>query len=162
MSIRTLEGQLDARGLSFDLIVSRFNDFITGRLLEGAIDTLRRHGASDEDLQIVRVPGAWELPFAARRLAKVESPADAILCLGTVIRGSTDHYQYVAAEATKGIASVSMETGVPIILGVLTVDTIEQAIERAGTKMGNKGADAAMAAIEMASLFHTMDEQRDI
>ncbi|MEJ2671914.1 MAG: 6,7-dimethyl-8-ribityllumazine synthase [Deltaproteobacteria bacterium] len=150
--MRNLEGKLNAAGLKFALIVSRFNAFITERLLEGALDCLRRQGADEDSLTLVRVPGAWEIPVAAKRLA--QPPAyDAIICLGAVIRGSTPHFDYVAAEVSKGIAQVSLESGVPIGFGILTTDTLEQAIERAGTKAGNKGFAAAEAAIEMVNLF---------
>lgn len=151
--MRQIEGHYDAKGLKIDLIVARFNEFISNRLLEGALDCLRRHGASDEDLTIYRVPGAFEIPYLAQRLARRQPPPDAIICLGAVIRGGTDHYQYVAEGMARGISRVSLDTGVPVILGVLTTDTIEQAIERAGTKAGNKGADAALTAIELANLF---------
>lgn len=151
--MRQIEGHYDAKGLKIDLIVARFNEFISNRLLEGALDCLRRHGASDEDLTIYRVPGAFEIPYLAQRLARRQPPPDAIICLGAVIRGGTDHYQYVAEGMARGISRVSLDTGVPVIFGVLTTDTIEQAIERAGTKAGNKGADAALTAIELANLF---------
>ncbi|MCX8036769.1 MAG: 6,7-dimethyl-8-ribityllumazine synthase [Candidatus Sumerlaeia bacterium] len=151
--MKQIEGHYDARGLKIDLIVSRFNDFISSHLLDGALDCLRRHGARDEDLTVYRVPGSFEIPYLAARLADRKPKPDAIICLGAVIRGATDHYQYVADGMTRGIQRVAMDSGVPVILGVLTTDTIEQAIERAGTKSGNKGADAALAAIEMATLF---------
>ena len=146
------EGKLDAKGFKFGLVVSRFNSFISDRLLEGAVDALLRHGAEDKNLHVVRVPGSFEIPLMAKKLAAAKS-YDAIICLGAVIRGATPHFDYVSAEVSKGIASASMETGVPIAFGVLTTDTIEQAVERAGTKAGNKGADAAVTAIEMANLF---------
>jgi 6,7-dimethyl-8-ribityllumazine synthase len=150
--MRTVEGKLSGAGLKFALIVSRFNSFITERLLDGALDCLRRQGAADGDLTVARVPGAWEVPLVAKRLA--ESRAyDAVICLGAVIRGSTPHFDYVAAEVSKGIAMVSLETGVPISFGILTTDTIEQAVERAGSKAGNKGFAAAAAAIEMVNLL---------
>ncbi|MBI3781705.1 MAG: 6,7-dimethyl-8-ribityllumazine synthase [candidate division NC10 bacterium] len=141
-----------ARGFRFALVVSRFNEFITKRLLDGALDCLLRHGAEEGDLHLVRVPGAFELPYAAKRLAASNS-YDAIIALGAVIRGATPHFEYVAGEAAKGIASASLETGVPIIFGVITANSIDEAIERAGTKGGNKGFEAALSAIEMASLF---------
>jgi 6,7-dimethyl-8-ribityllumazine synthase len=151
--MKQIEGHFDAKGLTFDLIVSRFNDFITNRLLDGALDALRRHGAADENLTVYRVPGAFEIPYVAKRLAERSPAPDAIICLGAVIRGGTDHYTYVADGVARGIARLSLDTGVPIIFGVLTTDTIEQAIERAGAKSGNKGADAALSAIEMATLL---------
>jgi 6,7-dimethyl-8-ribityllumazine synthase len=148
----TIEGILSATGLRSALVVSRFNSFITDRLVEGAVDALVRHGASETDITIVRVPGAFELPSAARRLA-LSGRYDAVICLAAVIRGGTPHFDYVAAEVSKGVAHVSMESSCPVTFGVLTCDSLEQAIERAGTKAGNKGADAAMAAMEMADLF---------
>ena len=150
--MKTTEGTYLARGFRFALVVSRFNEFITKRLLDGALDCLLRHGAEEGDLYLVRVPGAFELPYAAKRLAASNS-YDAIIALGAVIRGATPHFEYVAAEAAKGIASASLETGVPIIFGVITANSIDEAIERAGTKGGNKGFEAALSAIEMASLF---------
>lgn len=150
--MKRFEGELQAEGLKFAIIVSRFNEFITGKLLDGAIDALLRHGASEKNIDIIKVPGSFEIPLVAKKAAEKKS-YDAVICLGTVIRGATPHFDYVAAEASKGIASASMETGVPIAFGVLTTDTIEQAVERAGTKSGNKGWDAAMVAIEMAQLL---------
>lgn len=150
--MRTTEGSYLARGFRFALVVSRFNEFITKRLLDGALDCLLRHGAEEGDLHLVRVPGAFELPYAAKRLAASTS-YDAVIALGAVIRGATPHFDYVAGEAAKGIASASLETGVPIIFGVITANTLDEAIERAGTKGGNKGFEAALSAIEMASLF---------
>jgi 6,7-dimethyl-8-ribityllumazine synthase len=147
-----IEGSLDAKGLKFGILVSRFNSFICERLLEGALDALLRHGAADGDIEVARVPGAFEIPLAARKMAETER-YDAIICLGAVIRGSTPHFDYVAAEVSKGVAHVSLESGVPVAFGVLTTDSIEQAIERAGTKAGNKGFDAAVTAIETANLF---------
>lgn len=149
---RIIEGNLIAKGKKFGIVVSRFNDFITKELVSGSTDILLRHGAQDEDITIVWVPGAFEIPPAALKMAEAKS-YDAIICLGTVIRGSTPHFDYIAAEVSKGIAKVSLDTGLPVIFGVITADTIEQAIERAGTKEGNKGASAAMNAIEMANLF---------
>ena len=146
-----IEAGLHAQGKKFGIIVSRFNDFITGRLLEGAVDALTRSGAEDADITVIKVPGAFEIPMAAKKLAEQEQ-YDAVICLGAVIRGSTTHYDYVCAEVSKGIAAVSLEAGMPVIFGILTTETIEQAIERAGTKAGNKGFDAAQAAIEMANL----------
>jgi len=150
-----IEGKLDAKGFKFGLVVGRFNSFISDRLLEGAVDALTRHGAADTDLQVVRVPGSFEIPLVAKKLAEAKR-FDAIICLGAVIRGATPHFDYVSAEVSKGIAAASMETGVPVAFGVLTTDTIEQAVERAGTKAGNKGADAAITAIEMANLFRAL------
>jgi 6,7-dimethyl-8-ribityllumazine synthase len=150
--MKVIQGDLQAKGLKFGIIVSRFNDFITAKLLDGAVDALLRHGARDEDIDVVRVPGAFEIPLTAKKLAEKGSYS-AVICLGTVIRGATPHFDYVAAEVSKGIASASMETGVPIAFGVLTTDTIEQAVERAGTKSGNKGFDVALTAIEMAQVL---------
>lgn len=147
-----IEGKLDATGLTFGIIVGRFNSFIAERLLDGALDGLVRHGADDAKIDVLRVPGAFEIPLAAQKLA-ARRKYDAIICLGAVIRGSTPHFDYVAGEVSKGIASVSLESGVPVIFGVLTTDTIEQAVERAGTKAGNKGFDAAVTAIETANVF---------
>jgi len=151
-----IEGKLDATGLKVGLAVSRFNSFIAERLLEGALDALRRNGASDNDLTIIRVPGAFELPLTAKKLAD-SGKFDALICLGAVIRGATPHFDYVSAEVSKGIASVSLDSGVPVAFGVLTTDNIEQAVERAGTKAGNKGFDAAMTAIEMVNLLRSME-----
>ena len=153
--MRTVEGKLIGEGLKFALVVSRFNSFITERLLEGALDSLRRKGVREEDLTVIRVPGAWEIPLAAKRLAQAGA-YDAVICLGAVIRGSTPHFDYVAAEVSKGIAMVSLESGVPVAFGILTTDTLEQAIERAGSKAGNKGAAAADAALEMVNLLHDL------
>ncbi|GIN41314.1 MULTISPECIES: 6,7-dimethyl-8-ribityllumazine synthase [Heyndrickxia] len=147
----TFEGNLVGTGLKVGIVVGRFNEFITGKLLGGAIDALKRHGVDEEDIQIAWVPGAFEIPFIAQKMAK-SNKYDAIITLGTVIRGSTPHFDYVCNEAAKGIAAISLNTGIPVIFGVLTTDTIEQAIERAGTKAGNKGWDAAVSAIEMANL----------
>ena len=150
--MKIIQGELQAKGLKFAIIVSRFNDFITGKLLEGAVDALVRHGAKEEEIDVIKVPGAFEIPLTAKKVASKGS-YNALICLGTVIRGATPHFDYVAAEVSKGVAAASMETGVPIAFGVLTTDTIEQAVERAGTKSGNKGFDAAMTAIEMAQVF---------
>lgn len=150
--MKVIEGELQAKGLKFGIIVSRFNDFITSKLLDGARDALLRHGAEEKDIEVVKVPGAFEIPMIAKRLASMDV-YNAVICLGTVIRGATPHFEYVAAEVSKGIASASMETGVPIAYGIITSDTIEQAVERAGTKSGNKGWDAAITAIEMAQLI---------
>lgn len=149
---KIIEGRLSAEGLRVAIVVSRFNDFICARLVDGALDALRRHGASDEHLAVVKVPGAFEIPLMAKRLAQ-SGKYDTVVCVGAVIRGATPHFDYVAAEVSKGIASVSLETGVPIAFGVLTTDSIEQAIERAGSKAGNKGFEAAMAAIEMVNVI---------
>ena len=149
---KILEGKIVAKGMKFGIVASRFNDFICGRLIDGAMDALTRAGADDKDIAIYKVPGAFELPLVAKKLAK-SGNFDAIICLGAVIRGATPHFEYISAEVSKGIASVGLETEVPVAFGVLTTDTIEQAIERAGTKSGNKGADAAMSAIEMVDLF---------
>ncbi len=147
-----IEGRLTGEGKKFSLIVGRFNDFITDRLTGGALDALIRSGARDEDIDIVKVPGAFEIPLLAKKMA-AKKEYDAIICLGAVIRGSTSHFDYVCAEVSKGIAQVSLEYETPVIFGILTTDTIEQAVERAGTKAGNKGWSAAMAAIEMANLM---------
>jgi 6,7-dimethyl-8-ribityllumazine synthase len=149
--VRSLEGKLTAKGLRFGIVLSRFNNFIGERLFEGAMDALRRSGAEEGDCSVARVPGAFEIPLAAKKMAK-SGRYDAIVCLGSIIRGATPHFSYIASEVTKGIASLSLESEVPIAFGVLITDTIEQAIERAGTKIGNKGFDAAMSAIEMANL----------
>ncbi len=146
------EGFLDAKGFRFGLIVSRFNHFITERLTEGALDALKRHGAGEKDIEIVRVPGSFEIPLLAKQMATT-GRYDAIICLGALIRGGTIHFDILAAEVTKGVAQVSLDTGVPIAFGVITTDTLEQAIERAGTKMGNKGWQAAESAIELANLL---------
>jgi len=155
--MRTVEGKLIGEGLKFAVVVSRFNSFITERLLEGALDCLRRKGVKDQDLTLVRVPGSWEIPLVARRLARAKAH-DAVICLGAVIRGATPHFDYVAAEVSKGIAQVSLETGIPIAFGILTTDTLEQAIERAGSKAGNKGFAAAEAAIEMVNLLRELGD----
>lgn len=150
--MNTYEGQLVAGNEKFCIIISRFNDFIGSKLLSGAIDELKRHGVSDENIDIVKVPGAFEIPLAAMKFAKTKK-YNAIITLGAIIRGATSHYEHVSAELSKGIAQVSLQTEVPVIFGVLTTENIEQAIERAGTKAGNKGSDAAKAAIEMANLL---------
>ncbi len=152
---KTLEAHLNAEGKKFALVVSRYNDFITDKLLSGALDALVRSGAKDSDIQIVKVPGAFEIPLVAQKMA-TQKKINAIICLGAVIRGATPHFDYVSAEVSKGIAQVSLDSGVPIIFGILTTDTIEQAIERAGTKAGNKGWSAAMAAVEMANLLEVV------
>lgn len=150
-----IEGKLDAAGLKFGVVVSRFNSFISDRLLEGALDTLQRHGANEKDLTVVKVPGAFEIPLVTKKLAN-SGKYDALICLGAVIRGGTPHFEYVSSEVTKGVASVSLDAEVPVSFGVLTTDSVEQAIERAGTKAGNKGSEAAMGAIEMANLLKTL------
>jgi len=150
--IQEIEGQLAVRGVRIALLVSRFNSFIVESLLSGAVDTLKRHGAEERELQIIRVPGAYEMPIAAKRLAASQR-YDAIIALGAVIRGGTPHFEYVAGECTKGLSQVSLQHDIPIAFGVLTVDSIEQAIERAGTKAGNKGAEAALSAIEMINVL---------
>jgi len=150
--MKTFEGKLIAEGLRFGIIVGRFNEFIGGKLLSGALDAISRHGGSDNDVDLAWVPGAFEIPIVAKKMAK-SGKYDAIICLGAVIRGATPHFDMVAGEVTKGIALVGLETGLPVIFGVLTTDSIEQAIERAGTKGGNKGFDAAVTAIEMANLL---------
>ncbi len=149
---KVIEGKIIAKGMKFAVVASRFNDFISSRLIDGAVDALTRAGADEKDIQLFKVPGAFELPITAKKLAK-SGRYDAIICVGAVIRGATPHFEYVSAEVSKGIASVGLETEIPVSFGVLTTDTIEQAIERAGTKAGNKGWDAAMAAIEMVDLF---------
>jgi len=149
------EGKLLGEGLRFGLVISRFNEFLTGKLLEGAQDALLRHGVKEEDIEIAWTPGAFEIPLAASKLAQTKK-YDAVICLAAVVRGGTPHFEYIAAEVTKGIAKVGLETGLPVIYGVITADTLEQAIERAGTKMGNKGFDAAMSAIEMANLLRSI------
>ncbi len=153
--MKTYEGKLTAEGHRFCLVVSRFNSFISERLLDGALDCLRRHGAKEDHLDVVRVPGSWEIPVAIRWVAD-SGKYDAILALGCVIRGSTPHFDYVAGEVTKGAAHVALQHGVPVLLGVLTTETIEQAVERAGTKHGNKGFETAMAAIEMVNLKRSL------
>ncbi|MEJ2285653.1 MAG: 6,7-dimethyl-8-ribityllumazine synthase [Desulfobacterales bacterium] len=150
------EAKLNAEGKKFALVVSRFNDFITEKLLSGSLDALVRSGAKDKDIEVVKVPGAFEIPLLALKMAKSKR-FDAVICLGAVIRGSTPHFDYVSAEVSKGVAMAGMETETPVIFGVITTDTIEQAIERAGTKSGNKGWNAAMAAIEMANLFESIN-----
>ncbi|MFA5182944.1 MAG: 6,7-dimethyl-8-ribityllumazine synthase [Syntrophales bacterium] len=149
---KIIEGKIIAKGMKFAIAASRFNDFISSRLIDGAVDALTRAGADEKDIQLFKVPGAFELPITAKKLAK-SGRYDAVICVGAVIRGATPHFEYVSAEVSKGIASVGLETEIPVSFGVLTTDTIEQAIERAGTKAGNKGWDAAMAAIEMVDLF---------
>ncbi|NQU16355.1 MAG: 6,7-dimethyl-8-ribityllumazine synthase [Desulfobacteraceae bacterium] len=151
-----VEGQLSAKGFRFAIIVSRFNDFICSRLAEGAMDALLRNGADDEKLLLVKVPGAFEIPIVAKRLSQ-SGHYDAVICLGAVIRGATSHFEYVAAEVSKGIANVALENNIPITFGILTTDNLEQAIERAGSKSGNKGFEAAMVAIEMVNLLKELE-----
>ncbi|MHC1719358.1 MAG: 6,7-dimethyl-8-ribityllumazine synthase [Clostridiaceae bacterium] len=150
--MKTFEGKLISQGLKYGIIVGRFNEFIGGKLLSGALDGLKRHGVEDSEIEIAWVPGAFEIPLAAKKMAKSKK-YDAVICLGAVIKGSTPHFDFVSSEVSKGIANVSLDTEVPVIFGVLTTDSIEQAIERAGTKSGNKGYDAAVTAIEMANLL---------
>jgi 6,7-dimethyl-8-ribityllumazine synthase len=155
MPHKTFEGSLDAKGLKFAIVTSRFNSFISERLVGGALDALARSGAAEGDIEIVKVPGSWEMPLAVAELARLQRH-DAIICLGAVIRGETPHFDYVANEAAKGIAQASMQAGVPVAFGVLTTNTLEQAIDRAGAKSGNKGFDAAMSAIEMANVLRSL------
>lgn len=150
--MKILEGNLIAQGIKVGIVVGRFNEFIGSKLLSGAVDTLKRHGVEEDDISVAWVPGAFEIPLAAKKMAK-SGKYDAVICLGAVIRGATAHFEYVSAEVSKGIASVGLETEIPVAFGVLTVDTIEQAIERAGTKAGNKGSESAEAVIEMVNLF---------
>jgi len=155
MPHKVYQGNLLAKGLKFAIVVSRFNNFVTERLLSGALDALSRTGAESEDIEIIRVPGSWEMPVVAAELAR-QKRHDAIICLGAIIRGETPHFDYIASEAAKGLAQVALESGVPIAFGVLTTNTLEQAIDRAGAKSGNKGYDAAMSAIEMANLMRSL------
>lgn len=152
---KVLEGNLIAKGKRFGIVVSRFNNFLTQNLLDGAIDALKRHGAGENDIEVAWVPGSFEIPYAAKRMAK-DKKFNAVICLGVVIRGGTPHFEYIANETAKGIANISLETGVPTIFGIVTADTLEQAIERSGTKQGNRGEAAALSAIEMANLFEAM------
>jgi 6,7-dimethyl-8-ribityllumazine synthase len=152
---RMVEGNLTAKGFAFGIVASRFNEFITARLLDGALDALRRHGADEDKITVARVPGSYEIPLIAKKMA-ASRQYDAVICLGTVIRGATPHFEYIAGEVAKGVAMVGLETGVPVVFGVLTTDSIEQAVERAGTKAGNKGFDAACSAIEMANLLREL------
>ncbi len=154
---KVIEGQLSSAGLKFAVVVSRFNNFITERLLGGAMDALTRTGCNPDDIEVVKVPGSWEIPLAAKTLA-AQRRHDAVICLSAIIRGDTPHFDYVASEAAKGIAHASFDTGVPVAFGVLTCNTLEQAIDRAGTKGGNKGFDAAMTAVEMANLMRRLRE----
>ncbi|MCK5511780.1 MAG: 6,7-dimethyl-8-ribityllumazine synthase [Thermodesulfovibrionia bacterium] len=150
--MKKYEGELQAKDLKFAVIVSRFNEFITSKLLDGAKDALLRHGGIEQNIDVIKVPGSFEIPLAAKKIALKKSH-DAIICLGTIIRGATPHFEYVASETAKGIALVSLEAEIPVAFGIITADTIEQAIERAGTKSGNKGWDAALVAVEMAQLL---------
>ena len=150
--VKIIEGQLDAKDIKFGIVISRFNDFITGQLLKGALDALLRHGGSENNTTVVKVPGCFEVPYAAARMAKSKN-YESIICLGALIRGQTPHFDYISNEVSKGIASISLDTGLPVIYGIITCENIEQAIERAGTKAGNKGWDAAIAGIEMVNIF---------
>jgi 6,7-dimethyl-8-ribityllumazine synthase len=147
-----IEGDLNAKGYKFGIVVSRFNDFITGRLVDGAVDALVRHGANDKDIDVVKVPGAFEIPMTAKKMC-AKKKYDAIICLGAVIRGATPHFNFVAGEATKGVGSLAMDASIPVLFGILTTENLEQAIERAGAKSGNKGSETALAAIEMVNLY---------
>jgi len=153
------KGYLDASGRKFTIVVSRFNEFITQKLLEGALDCLRRHGAGEEDLEVVWVPGAFEIPYVAKKIAE-SGNCDGIICLGAVIRGATPHFDYVAGEVSKGVARIALETGMPTVYGVITADSIEQAVERAGTKVGNRGFDAALATIELVDLYRKLPKTK--
>tara|TARA_B100000959_G_scaffold246207_1_gene271457 strand:- start:1466 stop:1933 length:468 start_codon:yes stop_codon:yes gene_type:complete len=150
--VNVIEGKLSGKGFRFGIIISRFNNFITERLQEGAIDALVRHEVQENDIDIAKVPGAFEIPFLAKQMAKSKK-VNAVICLGAVIRGETPHFEYIAAEVSKGVAAVAMESNIPVIFGILTTETIEQAIERAGTKSGNKGWDASLSALEMVNLY---------
>jgi len=154
---RVIEGEISARELTVAIIVSRFNDFVSQRLLDGALDALRRHGASDDQITVVKVPGSFEIPSMAKKLAS-GGRFDCVICLGAVIRGATPHFEYISSQVARGIASVALESQIPIAFGVITSDTLEQAIERAGAKSGNKGWDAAVSAMEMVSLFKALDQ----
>ncbi len=153
--VRYIEGEPNASGLKIGIVVSRFNDFITSHLLSGALEALGQHGADEKDIEVVRVPGAFEIPMAAKKLCDAKK-YDAVVCLGAVIRGATPHFDYVAGEAARGVAAIAREAGIPVIFGVLTTDNVEQAVERAGGKSGNKGVDAALAAVEMATLYRKL------
>ena len=150
--MKIYEGKLDAKGIKVGIVVGRFNDFITSKLLEGAVDALKRHNCDEKNVGVAWVPGAFEIPYVADKMAKSKK-YDAVICLGAVIKGGTPHWEFIASEAAKGVAKSGMETGVPVVFGILTTDNIEQAIERAGTKAGNKGAEAALSAIEMVNLY---------
>ncbi len=153
---KVIEGEITGKGIKFAIVVSRFNDFISQRLLDGALDALKRHGASDDKITIVKVPGAFEIPSMAKRLS-LDDQFDCVICLGTVIRGATPHFEYISNQVARGIASVALESRIPVAFGVITSDTLEQAIERAGAKSGNKGWDAAISAMEMVNLFKVLD-----
>ncbi len=153
---KVIEGEITGKGIKFAIVVSRFNDFISQRLLDGALDALKRHGASDDKITIVKVPGAFEIPSMAKRLS-LGDQFDCVICLGTVIRGATPHFEYISNQVARGIASVALESRIPVAFGVITSDTLEQAIERAGAKSGNKGWDAAVSAMEMVNLFKVLD-----
>lgn len=152
MAHRTIQGQLNSNGMRFAIVASRFNDFVTSRLLGGALDALERTGTAEADITVVRVPGSFEIPLAAKKLVQTKK-YDAVICLGTLIRGETPHFDYISNEVTKGIGSVSLESGIPVAFGVLTADSVEQAVDRAGMKSGNKGFEAALSAVEMVSLL---------
>ncbi len=154
--VKILEGKISAEGFRFAIVMGRFNDFITSKLVEGAMDALKRHGADEEQISLIKVPGAFEIPLIAKKLAE-SGRYNAIICLGAVIRGSTPHFEYVAAEVSKGIATVALETKIPVTFGVLTTENLEQAIERAGSKSGNKGWDAAVSAMEMVNLLKDIE-----
>ncbi|HEY7527719.1 MAG TPA: 6,7-dimethyl-8-ribityllumazine synthase [Candidatus Deferrimicrobiaceae bacterium] len=154
--VRTIEGDLQGQGLRVSIVVSRFNSFITDRLLEGALDALKRHGVEEKDISVLKVPGSFELPLGVRKAAAGKGKVDAVIALGALIRGGTPHFDYLSAEVTKGIAQVTLDSGIPVAFGVLTTDTVEQAIERAGTKAGNKGFESALSAIEMAKLLRQL------
>jgi 6,7-dimethyl-8-ribityllumazine synthase len=157
MNMRIYEGRLTSNNKKYGIVVGRFNEFIGGKLLAGALDALKRHGVNEEEIEVAWVPGAFEIPLAAKKMAQ-SGKYSAVICLGAVIKGSTPHFDFVSSEVSKGIANVSLETGLPVVFGVLTTDTIEQAIERAGTKAGNKGYDAACTAIEMVNLFDELEK----
>lgn len=150
--VKTIAGDLNAKGFKFGIVVSRFNEFITGHLLEGALDALIRHGADEKNVEVVRVPGAFEIPMTAKRMC-ASKKYDAVICLGAIIRGATPHFNYVSTEASKGVGAVALEASIPVLFGILTTDNLEQAIERSGSKSGNKGWEAAMACIEMVNLY---------
>jgi len=159
--MRIHKGHLDASGRRFTIVVSRFNEFITQKLLDGALDCLRRHGAKEDDLEIFWVPGAFEIPYMAKKIAE-SAACDGVVCLGAIIRGATPHFEYVANEVAKGVARVAMETGVPTVYGVVTADSIEQAVERAGAKVGNRGFDAALATIELVDLYRQFPKEKKV
>ncbi|MEE9259408.1 MAG: 6,7-dimethyl-8-ribityllumazine synthase [Nitrospinaceae bacterium] len=150
--VKQIEGDLNAKGAKFGIVVSRFNDFITAHLMDGAVDTLLKHGAGEKDIEIVKVPGAFEIPMAAKKMC-ARKKYDAIICLGAIIRGATPHFNYVCSETSKGVGALAREASIPVLFGVLTTDNLEQAIERAGGKAGNKGSEAALAAIEMVNIY---------